>query len=34
MRKQYDSFTATKNSYAKRLEKSVTIRLDESTVEH
>lgn len=34
MRKHYDFSTATKNPYAKRLKKSVTIRLDESTVEY
>jgi predicted DNA binding CopG/RHH family protein len=32
MRKQYDFANATKNPYAKRLKKPVTIRLDESTV--
>ena len=32
MRKHYDFSAATKNPYAKRLKKSVTIRLDESTV--
>ena len=32
MRKHYDFSTATKNPYAKRLKKSVTIRLDESTI--
>ena len=34
MRKQNDFSAATKNPYAKRLKKSVTIRLDESTVEY
>ena len=34
MRKHYDFSAATKNPYAKRLKKSVTIRLDESTVEY
>jgi predicted DNA binding CopG/RHH family protein len=32
MRKHYDFSTATKNPYAKRLKRPVTIRLDESTV--
>lgn len=32
MRKHYDFSTGTKNPYAKRLKKPVTIRLDESTV--
>jgi predicted DNA binding CopG/RHH family protein len=32
MRKHYDFAKATKNPYAKRLKKSVTIRLDPSTV--
>jgi predicted DNA binding CopG/RHH family protein len=34
MRKHYDFSAATKNPYAKRLKRSVTIRLDESTVEY
>lgn len=34
MKKRYDFSTATKNPYAKRLKRSVTIRLDESTVEY
>lgn len=34
MRKRYDFSNATKNPYAKRLKRSVTIRLDESTVEY
>lgn len=34
MRKHYDFSEATKNPYAKRLKRSVTIRLDESTVEY
>jgi predicted DNA binding CopG/RHH family protein len=32
MRKHYDFSKATKNPYAARLKKSVTIRLDESTI--
>lgn len=32
MRKHYDFSQAKKNPYAKRLKKSITIRLDESTV--
>ena len=32
MRKSYDFSQAVKNPYAKRLKRSVTIRLDESTV--
>lgn len=34
MKKHYDFSAATKNPYAKRLKRSVTIRLDESTVEY
>ncbi len=34
MRKHYAFSTAKKNPYAKRLKKSVTIRLDETTVEY
>lgn len=34
MKKHYDFSKATKNPYAKRLKKSVTIRLDESTVSY
>ena len=34
MRKHYDFSTAKKNPYAKRLKKSITIRLDETTVEY
>lgn len=34
MRKRYDFSNATKNPYAKRLKRSVTIRLDDSTVEY
>lgn len=34
MRKHYDFSQAKKNPYAKRLKRSVTIRLDESTVEY
>ena len=34
MRKHYAFNTAKKNPYAKRLKKSVTIRLDETTVEY
>ena len=34
MRKHYDFSNASKNPYAKRLKRSVTIRLDESTVEY
>jgi len=34
MRKHYDFSKATKNPYAKRLKRSVTIRLDASTVEY
>ncbi|HEX9690575.1 MAG TPA: BrnA antitoxin family protein [Gemmatimonadales bacterium] len=34
MRKHYDFSNATKNPYAKRLKRSVTIRLDNSTVEY
>lgn len=32
MRKEYDFSNARKNPYAKRLKKSVTIRLDEMTI--
>lgn len=32
MRKQYDFSSARHNPYAKRLKKSVTIRLDEDTI--
>ena len=32
MRKHYDFSKAVKNPYAKRLKRSVTIRLDQSTV--
>ena len=32
MRKQYDFSKARRNPYARRLKKSVTIRLDETTV--
>jgi predicted DNA binding CopG/RHH family protein len=32
MRKQYDFSGATKNPYAQRLKRPVTIRLDESTI--
>ncbi len=32
MRKQYDFSKARRNPYAKRLKKSVTIRLDEATI--
>ena len=32
MRKHYDFTQATKNPYAKRLKRSITIRLDQSTV--
>lgn len=34
MKKHYDFSKAKKNPYAKRLKRSVTIRLDESTVEY
>jgi predicted DNA binding CopG/RHH family protein len=34
MRKEYDFSNARKNPYAKRLKKSVTIRLDEMTLEY
>jgi predicted DNA binding CopG/RHH family protein len=34
MKKHYDFSNAKKNPYAKRLKRSVTIRLDESTVEY
>ena len=34
MKPHYDFSSATKNPYAKRLKRSVTIRLDESTVEY
>ena len=32
MRKQYDFSEARRNPYARRLKKSVTIRLDEATI--
>ena len=32
MKKQYDFKNATKNPYARRLKKQVTIRLDEPTI--
>ena len=34
MKKHYDFSKAIKNPYAKRLKRSVTIRLDDSTVEY
>jgi predicted DNA binding CopG/RHH family protein len=34
MRKEYDFSKARKNPYAKRLKKSITIRLDEPTVQY
>lgn len=34
MKARYDFSAATKNPYAKRLKRSVTIRLDESTIEY
>ncbi len=34
MKKHYDFSNARPNPYAKKLKKSVTIRLDESTVEY
>ncbi len=34
MRKEYDFSKARKNPYAKRLKKSITIRLDEPTVRY
>lgn len=34
MKKHYDFSAGTKNPYAKRLKRSVTIRLDDSTVEY
>jgi len=34
MRKHYDFSKAVKNPYAKRFKRSVTIRLDQSTVEY
>jgi predicted DNA binding CopG/RHH family protein len=34
MKKHYDFSKAIKNPYAKRLKRSMTIRLDESTVEY
>ena len=34
MKKHYDFAKAKKNPYAKRLKRSVTIRLDDSTVEY
>jgi predicted DNA binding CopG/RHH family protein len=34
MKTHYDFSAGTKNPYAKRLKRSVTIRLDESTVEY
>ena len=34
MRKEYDFSTARRNPYAKRLKRSVTIRLDERTIQY
>lgn len=34
MRKEYDFSNARRNPYAKRLKRSVTIRLDERTIEY
>lgn len=34
MRKEYDFSEARKNPYAKRLKRSVTIRLDEGTIDY
>lgn len=34
MRKNYDFSKAKKNPYARRLKKSVTIRLDEATIDY
>lgn len=34
MRKEYDFSKARKNPYAKRLKKSITIRLDEPTIQY
>ena len=34
MRESYDFSKAKKNPYAKRLKKSVTIRLDEATIDY
>jgi predicted DNA binding CopG/RHH family protein len=34
MRKEYDFSTGRPNPYAKRLKRSVTIRLDEGTIEY
>jgi predicted DNA binding CopG/RHH family protein len=34
MRRNYDFSTARKNPYAAKLKRSVTIRLDESTIAH
>jgi predicted DNA binding CopG/RHH family protein len=34
MRKEYDFSKAKKNRYAKRLEQSVTMRLDKATVDY
>ena len=34
MRKHYDFSNATKNPYAKRLKRSVTIRLDTATIDY
>jgi predicted DNA binding CopG/RHH family protein len=34
MKKEYDFSKAKKNPYAKRLKRSVTIRLDEGTVDY
>ena len=34
MRKKYDFSKGTKNPYAKRLKKQITIRLDEQTLEY
>jgi predicted DNA binding CopG/RHH family protein len=34
MRKQYDFTQATRNPYARRLKRQVTIRLDEPTIQY
>jgi predicted DNA binding CopG/RHH family protein len=34
MKKHYDFSKAVKNPYAKRLKRSVTIRMDDSTIEY
>jgi uncharacterized protein (DUF4415 family) len=34
MRKSYDFSKATKNPYAKRVKKQLTIRVDEATIEY